>query len=115
MAILEIDVNLSLRIILVCCVLVVSGFVGSQDKTTFGNAGKHSGGLPHVNRRAANAVARPEDVFPIDVSWLSPLFIDVRVNGSAPMSFILDSASTYSMIRKKEAEGLGLRMASSTT
>jgi hypothetical protein len=31
------------------------------------------------------------------------------------MRFILDSASTYSMIRKKEAEGLGLRMASSTT
>jgi Aspartyl protease len=108
-------VNSSLRIIFVCCVLVVSRFVDSQDKTTFGNAGKDSGGLPHGNQRAANAVALPEDVFPIDVSWLSPLFIDVRVNGSAPMRFILDSASAYSMIRKQEGERLGLKTTSGTT
>ena len=56
-----------------------------------------------------------KDVFPIDVSWLSPLFIEVRANGSQPMPFILDSASTYSMIRKKEAEALGLKSANGTT
>jgi hypothetical protein len=65
---------------------------------------------------ASAQVAKPPlDVFPIDVSWLSPLFIEVRVNGSEPMRFILDSASTYSMIRKKEAEALGLKTTAGTT
>jgi hypothetical protein len=63
----------------------------------------------------AQAPESPKDVFPIDVSWLSPLFIDVRVNGSEPMHFILDSASTYSMLRKKEAEALNLKTTNGTT
>lgn len=61
------------------------------------------------------AAEPPKDEFPIDVSWLSPLFIEVRVNGSEPMRFILDSASTYSMIRTKEAQALGLKATNGTT
>ena len=53
----------------------------------------------------------PKYVFPIDVTWLSPLFVDVRVNSSEPMRFITDSASTYSMIRKAEADKLKLKPA----
>ena len=53
--------------------------------------------------------SHPKYKFPIDTSWLSPLFIDVRVNNSSPMHFILDSASTWSMIRRSEAEKLGLK------
>src|SRR4051794_20343595 len=58
---------------------------------------------------------QPKYTFPIDTSWLSPLFIDVRVNGSDPMRFILDSASTWSMIRRAEAEKLGLKIVQSET
>jgi len=43
------------------------------------------------------------------------LFIQVRVNDSAPMKFILDSASTWSMIRKDAAEKLGLKPTRSET
>jgi hypothetical protein len=63
----------------------------------------------------AQPAASPVGVFPVDVSWLSPLFIAVRVNGSQPMRFILDSASTYSMIREKEAESLGLKTTNGMT
>jgi hypothetical protein len=59
--------------------------------------------------------AKPKYSFPIDVSWLSPLFIDARVNGSEPMRFIVDSASTYSMIRKAEAQKLGLKTSGGAT
>src|SRR5438034_1071023 len=89
------------KTILLCCTLVAVACV-----TVFPAEVARSG--------VASAVGQPEDVFPIDVSWLSPLFLDVRLNNSAPMRFILDSASTWSMIRKKEANGLGLKITRST-
>src|SRR2546425_12964492 len=58
---------------------------------------------------------QPKYVFPIDASWLSPLFIEARVNGSESMRFILDSASTWSMIRRAEAESLHLKTTRTNT
>lgn len=50
----------------------------------------------------------PRVVVPVQYSPGAPIFIDARVNGSAPMRFILDSASSFSMIRTREAQALGL-------
>src|SRR5437762_6437989 len=106
-----------MKTIFLCCALVVLvvAFLASQKEITYGRGDKHPSGSSYTQEGAPNASAQPEGVFPIDVSWLSPLFIDVRVNETPPMQFILDSASTYSMIRKKEAEALGLKTKSSTT
>ena len=50
----------------------------------------------------------PRVVVPVQYSPGAPIFIDARVNGSGPMRFILDSASSFSIIRTREAEALGL-------
>jgi hypothetical protein len=50
----------------------------------------------------------PKYKFHVDTTWLSPLFVDVRINNSKPIHFIIDSASTWSMIRDDEAKKLGL-------
>jgi hypothetical protein len=47
-------------------------------------------------------------VVPVQYAPGAPIFIDARVNGSPPMRFILDSASSFSMIRSREAQALRL-------
>jgi hypothetical protein len=50
----------------------------------------------------------PRLTLPVQYVPGAPIFIDASVNDSAPMRFILDSASSFSMIRTREAQALGL-------
>ena len=57
---------------------------------------------------AAQGAPQPPFTLPVQYARGAPIFIEARVNDSAPMRFILDSASSFSMIRVREAEALGL-------
>src|SRR5262249_7399940 len=56
-----------------------------------------------------NVKVRPPARVPFELHLNSLIFLQARVNGSEPMWFVLDSASTFSFLDAGKAEALGIR------